>query len=280
MYQIDARAEFCAQFLEARLRRGKIDFLGFLHQRADPIGALTRFERAAHRILDFLQARHGNGTGIDRLAAGRFLAQFGYIHVAEVSQHQSARDRRGGQHEYVNCVAFLREGEALMDAEAMLLIDHGQRQIAEGDILLEQRMGADQQIDVADGKPLKRVVALTAALAAGQDRHAQTGGLRERRNRKEMLAGEYLRRRHEGGLAAGLDHGGGGDQGHDGLAGADIALQEPQHTLRQSKIVDDVVDGLLLRMRERIGQRLENAGAHLAFAGCAAPSLPAHIGAN
>ena len=33
-----------------------------------------------------------------------------------------------------------------------------------------------------------------------------------------------------------------GEQRHHGLAGADIALQQPQHALRQGEIGDDVVD--------------------------------------
>jgi len=39
-----------------------------------------------------------------------------------------------------------------------------------------------------------------------------------------MLARENFGRRHQGGLPSGLDHRCGGQQRHDGLAGADIAL--------------------------------------------------------
>ena len=63
-----------------------------------------------------------------------------------------------------------------------------------------------------------------------------------------MLARENFGRRHQRRLAAGLDHGRGGEQRHHGLAGADIALQQPQHAgwllLRSG---DDVVDGVELR---------------------------------
>ena len=41
------------------------------------------------------------------------------------------------------------EREALVHAEAVLLVDDGEREIAERDLVLEQRMGADQQIDLA-----------------------------------------------------------------------------------------------------------------------------------
>ena len=265
---------------EARLRRGEIDLLGILHQRADPIGALARLQRAADRVLDFFHARQRNGAGVDRLAAGRLLAQFRDVHVAEISQHQRARDRRGGEHQHVDRLALLRQRQPLMHAEAVLLVDDREREIAERDILLEQRMGADQQIDVAEREPVENFLALAAALAPGEDGDANAGGLRQRGDGVEMLAGENLGRRHEGGLPAGFDHGGGGHQRHHGLAGADIALQQPQHALRQREVVDDVVDRFLLRMGERIGQRLEDARAQAALAGAAASGLPAHMGAH
>ena len=62
------------------------------------------------------------------------------------------------------------------------------------------------------------------------------GGLRQRRDGLEMLAGEDFGRRHEGGLPPGLDHGGGREQRDHGLAGADVALQQAQHALRPREI--------------------------------------------
>ena len=40
-----------------------------------------------------------------------------------------------------------------MHAEAMLLVDDREREVLERDVLLEQRMGADQEIDFAVGEP-------------------------------------------------------------------------------------------------------------------------------
>ena len=39
----------------------------------------------------------------------------------------------------------------------------------------------------------------------------------------------------------------GGEQRHHGLAGADVAVQQPQHAVRLRQIGDDVGDGALLR---------------------------------
>ena len=119
-------------------------------------------------------------------------------------------------------------------------------------------------------EPLQRLVALLAALAAGQDGDAKAGLLGERRDGGEMLPGEDFGRRHQRGLAAGLDHGRGGEQRHHGLAGADVALQQPHHALRPRQIRDDVVHRARLRRRQRIGQRLDHPRAQDAFAGAAA----------
>ncbi len=67
MHQVDLFAEAFAQFLEALLRGGEIDFFGFLHQRADPIGALALAERAADRVLDL---RRCASSGMARVSIG------------------------------------------------------------------------------------------------------------------------------------------------------------------------------------------------------------------
>ena len=132
-----------------------------------------------------------------------------------------------------------------MHAEAVLLVDDGEREIAERHLVLEQRVGADQEIDLAEREPVERLGALAAALAPGQDRDAEAGLLGQRRDGGEVLAGEDFGRRHQRGLAAGLDHGRGREQRHHGLAGADVALQQPHHALRSREIGDDVVDRAL-----------------------------------
>ncbi len=57
-------------------------------------------------------------------------------------------------------------------------------------------------------------------------------------------------------------------------------MQKPQHALRPGEIGDDVVHGLALRLRQRIGQRLENCCGLDAFACGAAAALLAHMAAH
>ena len=79
----------------------------------------------------------------------------------------------------------------------------------------------------------------------------------ERRDGGEMLARQDLGRRHQRGLAAGLDGARHGQQRHDRLAGADIALQQAQHALGPGQVGVDLGERLLLRagQRDRAGRR-------------------------
>ena len=125
-----------------------MDF-GLFDQRAYPVGTATLVERAGHRILDFGKPRQRYRPRIGLLPARGFFAQFGDVHIAEESQHQRARDRRCREHEQIDRFAFARQRQPLMHAETVLLVDDGERQIGKGHVVLKERVGADDQIDVA-----------------------------------------------------------------------------------------------------------------------------------
>ena len=167
-----------------------------------------------------------------------------------------------------------------MHAEAMLLVDDGERQIVERDIVLKQRVGADDEVDVAGSERGQDILALTATLAPGENSEPDTGGSGKPRNGGMMLACQDLRRRHQGGLPARLDHGGCSEQRDDGLAGADIAMQQSQHALRLRQVGDDVGDRALLRRRQRIGKRRDDARMQPPLGGAAASGAGAHMGAQ
>ena len=108
------------------------------------------------------------------------------------------------------------------------------------------------------------------AVAAGQKHRLDAGRLGERRDGRKMLAGEKLGRRHQRGLAAGLDHIRHGDQRDDRLAGADVALEKPQHALLAGKIALDLGERLTLRGGELEGE----GGFDPSRAACRPPSTP------
>ena len=87
---------------------------------------------------------------LHRLAARRPAGDARDIHVAIGGQRQGARNRRRRHHQHIaRGLPLPCKLHALMHAEAVLLVHHRQAQIAEGDIFGEQRMGADQDIDLA-----------------------------------------------------------------------------------------------------------------------------------
>ena len=115
-------------------------------------------------------------------------------------------------------------------------------------------MRADDEVDVAGRERGEDFAALAPTVAAGEDGEADAGAMGERRDGRKMLARQDFGWRHERRLAAGLDHRCGGEQGHEGLARADVAMEEPQHAVRLRQVGDDVFDRALLRRRERIGE--------------------------
>jgi hypothetical protein len=135
--EFDNVAKPLCQIFVTVLGGGDIDHFGLFDQRTDPIDAPAGFKRALDRVNDFGKPLERQRAGIDRLTTGRFLAQFRDIHVAEIGQHQCARDRRRCEHEKIDRLAFARQCEALMHAEAVLLVDNGERKIVEGDVFLK-----------------------------------------------------------------------------------------------------------------------------------------------
>ena len=72
-----------------------------------------------------------------------------------------------------------------------------------------------------------------------------------------MLLGEDLGRRHQRSLVTGLGGMQHGQRGDDGLAAADIALQQPLHRMRAGQVRGDLAPGAALGGGKREGQALE-----------------------
>src|SRR5262245_65850148 len=122
-----------------------------------------------------------------------------------------------------------------MHAEAVLLVDDGQCEIVENNVLLEKRMGTEQKIDVAKRETIEDLLSRRPTFTASEYRDANAGGFGQRRDSSEMLTGKNFRRRHECSLSARFDDGRCSSKSNYGFAGPDIALQQPQHSLRTGK---------------------------------------------
>ena len=104
---------------------------------------------AAQRVHHLVQTVLGHHARLDRLAAGRHLVQAADIHLAVIGQRQGARDRRRGHGEEMRRgLALGGQHHPLRHAEAVLFVHHHQREVAIGHGVLEDRMGADEDVDL------------------------------------------------------------------------------------------------------------------------------------
>ncbi len=126
MNEADPVAEELAQHLGALFGRRQFALVAFLDQRADPVELVAFLDRLAGTRDDVVEPLERNGDRGDRLAAGRLPVKARDVHVAEGGEHEGARDGGGGHDEKVGRAALARQAEALVDAEAMLLVHHHQ----------------------------------------------------------------------------------------------------------------------------------------------------------
>ena len=112
-------------------------FSVILDQGAYPIDAAALGERAPGSGDHFLEPAEWDRSRVNRLAPGGLLPQFRHVHVAEIGQHKRARDRRRCHYQHVDRFAFPGQREPLVHTEPMLFVDHGEREIAKFDLVLE-----------------------------------------------------------------------------------------------------------------------------------------------
>ena len=146
------------------------------------------------------------------------------------------------------------EQRALLDAEAVLLVDHREAELGELGVAVEQRVRADEDVDLVAREALRDAAALGRGRAVGEqlDAHRPVAEQRalgadrepfEHLHRAEVvLLGEHLGRRHERTLVAALHRDEQRGERDHGLARADVALQQPVHRRRAGHVVRDLGD--------------------------------------
>src|SRR5688500_6748309 len=120
--------------------------LRLLDDRAYPIGLLPFGARLADPFQNFRALVFREHPGLDRVPPGRQLVDGGDVEVGEISHRERAGDGRRAHHELVwyDHARFLAQREALLDAEAVLLVDYHEPEARERRILLDERVRTDQ----------------------------------------------------------------------------------------------------------------------------------------
>ena len=212
----------------------------------DHIGLAALVDLRLHEAVHLFDGVAGGVFGDDGLAAGRHLVDDADIEIAVHRHGEGARDGGGGHHENVGRDALLHEAEALQDAEAMLLVDDGEAEVLELDILLNQGVGADGDLHQPFGHQLLELHFFPGGEAAGEQ-GGDVAQLAENLFEGEaVLGGEDFRRREHGHLVAVLDGDDGGFGGDDGLTAAHVALQQAVHGMGRRHILSDLFEDALL----------------------------------
>ena len=145
----------------------------------------------------------------------------------------------------------------------MLLVDHHQAELGERHVLLDDRLGADHQIDLSGGDQLQQGRPLCGRQAAGQLGAADLAGGQHAFERQGVLPGENFRGGHQHGLVSVGHRQQHGVDGHHGLAAAHVALQEPVHGQRAGHVGGDLGDRPLLARGQLEGEEAADAGVDL-----------------
>ena len=191
---------------------------------------------------------------LDGTASGGQLVDNGNIQVCEQGHGECPGNRCRGHNQLVGLPgffhAFFQQGEPLVDTETVLLVDNDQADIAECNLVLEQRVGSDHNHWPCRIQVRQYVFLFIARLFPCQKGHRNTDRREPLPDIEIMLVRKYFRRGHQGNLVAGTDNQQGGDSSHHGLAGTDIALDQPQHRRRFQHVLADFCQDPLLRARQ------------------------------
>ena len=264
----ELRAERGAQRLEALLGGGLFGGLRLGDQRADPVGLAALGDHPA-QVLDHLgqcgprrrrRCRSGCGPAASRRARRGPCRR---RRRARGCAGSASRSSRGCRRPRPSAPRSMRWRTPKRCCSSTIARRRSRKATSRW-----KRAWVPTRMPISPAASARELRGTLAALvAAGQEREADAGGLGEGTQRLEVLAGEDLGRGHQRRLAAGLDGGEHGEERHQGLAGADVALQQAVHPAGLGHVGGYLGDGAGLGGGRRVGKRGEHPVAQPAVAG-------------
>ena len=150
--------------------------------------------------------------------------------------------------------AFTPELGALLDAEAVLLVDDDEAEAGKLHGVLDDGVGADENLDGAVGHAFEHLAASTALDDARQQFYLYGHVAEKLPDGLQVLLGQDFGGGHDAGLVAIVDGNEHRHQRHQRLAGADVALQQAVHLAAAAHVVAYLADDALLGLGQREGQ--------------------------
>ena len=150
-----------------------------------PAPAQFAQDRLADQLLG--EARH---EGLDRQPVNRRGVDDREVADAHHGHVEGARDGGGGQGHDVHHGPEGLQPLLVLDPEALLLVDDQQAEILEGHILLQQAVGADDDVDVSLFEPLQDTLLLRGGAEAREHLHGDRVILKALMEGLVMLLGQ------------------------------------------------------------------------------------------
>ncbi len=190
--------------------------------------------------------------GGDWLAARRQLVYHRHVEVAVERHGEGAGNGRGRHHEHVRgqWLAFFPKGSPLRHAESVLLVGDGEAEVLELHPVLDEGVGADEDLDFAASQFGEYLLPLLALDAPGEVIHPDAQPFHQLADANEVLLRKDFGGRHHAGLVTVVERQQHGEQRHDGLSAAHVALHEAVHLDASTEVGPDFLDDPLLCARE------------------------------
>ena len=126
----EVREDAVAQVLEHPRRVLQVHLLRLFDERVDDVSLTARAHLALDALVDSGALVLADDDRLDRRASRRQFVDDRDVQIAVDGHGERARDGRGRHHEHVGVEAALAQGRALQDAEAVLLVDDDEAELA------------------------------------------------------------------------------------------------------------------------------------------------------
>ena len=254
-----ARAHLAVCHTHARLGRGLVHARHSVIDGLDTVGHVIHLTAAAHlqanrrtyHVGVVLSHVHDHGT-----APGRRRGDQAHVAHAARGHLHGSRNRRGRKREHVNLLAQVLELLLVLHAKALFLVDDHQAQVLGVHIGRKQAVRADEHIDRALGKRLKRALLLCRRAEAAEHLDLEAKRGKTLKEGLVVLLGQNGRGAEHHDLAAGVHALKRRAQGNLGLAKAHVAAEQAIHGLGRLHVGLDVGDSLQLVACLVVGEAL------------------------
>ena len=127
----------------------EVGFGRFLDERIDDVGLAAELDLALDATINALAFVFAADNCLDRRAAGRQFINDRNIKIAINGHRQAAWYRRCGHNQNIGIFTRRLDLSTLHHAEAMLFVDDGEAETIERDLVLNDRVGADDHVNFA-----------------------------------------------------------------------------------------------------------------------------------